>query len=177
MPYLLASGGTWIPSLPMSKSLNLPYTCFKWNLLVHDEKLLLLDSCRDLDISSLLPSSVKFLLCLSFWVRYWKSSESGLRRTPTTWTSKILVLALRLASQTIRIPSIGGNEAFKGPGRRGRRRGAEPWINSKDNWMQILKWFFTKSLKQININEREFCSQRSAWCQVKDVKTDFNCPI
>ena len=51
------------------------------------------------------------------------------------------------------------------------------WNNSKDNWVQILKWFFTKSLKQININEREFCSQRSAWCQVKDVKTDFNCSI
>ena len=40
---------------------------YNWNLLVHDEKLLLLDSCHDLDISSLLPSDAEFLLCPSFW--------------------------------------------------------------------------------------------------------------
>ena len=40
---------------------------YSWNLLVHDEKLLLLDSCHDLDISSLLPSDAEFLSCPSFW--------------------------------------------------------------------------------------------------------------
>ena len=164
-----------------SKSSNVKIIkCCKWNLLVHDEKLLLLDSCRDLDISSLLPSSVKFLLCLSFWVSYWKSYDQNQApedaddldfenpcsrsETPKTHPRRSHTKHGRKLGHSARTKNI---DVMPSP----------DWNNSKDNWVQILKWFFTKSLKQININEREFCSQRSAWCQVKDVKTDFNCSI
>ena len=127
------SGGRWHIRPPSVTYFIDMRSRYNWNLLVHDEKLLLLDSCHDLDISSLLPSDAEFLSCPSFW---FLNNLFKIRLSSTNYCQEL-------------------NKC----------------------WVFFKTYNCNKVFWQININEREFGSQRRAWCQVKDAKICFNCPL